>query len=150
MPVLGRIWSGNPKSIELPRLNPFEPDVPDIARLVPRLVEDDRAGWRSVLSPVEQIEADAGRVPTEDGEVDAVCSCMGAKGKRRTRPNRLHFALLEETFELVELLSASRCRGHRWRMRNSHACYRSAPVAQAGVAETARNADHFARVRVFS
>ena len=90
MPVMGRVRSGDAKAIELPGPNPFEPDVPDVARLVPRRVEDDAAGWRGVLGTIEQVEANASRVPAEDGEVDAVSSHVSAERQRTARSDGLH------------------------------------------------------------
>ena len=77
--------------------------MPDVAGLVLRGVEDDAAGRCRVLRTVEEIEADARRVPTEDGEVCPVPSQVGAEGKRNTGPDRLNLAQREQTLEFVEL-----------------------------------------------
>ena len=117
--VMGRVRSGDAKAIELPRPNPFEPNVPDVTRLVSRRVEDDGAGRRGVLGTVEQVEADAGRVPAEDGEVDAVTSHVSPERKRRAGADGLNLAQLEQTFELVELVGVSRVPGHRQEISTS-------------------------------
>ena len=113
MPLMWRVRPGDAKAVKLPGTDPFEPDVPDIARFVPRWVEDDGARRRIVFGTIEQVEADARCVPAEDGEVDAVPSHVRSKGNRRTRSDGLNLTQLEQPFQFVELLGASRFFGHR-------------------------------------
>ena len=112
MPVVGRVGSSKAKAIELAGLDPFEPDVPDVARPVSCRIENDAPGRRGVFGAVEEVETDARRVPAEDREVDTVGSQVGAERQRSARSDRLNLAQREQTLQLVKLLVAERLSHH--------------------------------------
>jgi hypothetical protein len=80
--------------------------MPDIPGLVPGRVQNDGPGWLGVSAVVEQVEADAGRMAAEDGEVDARTPAMGAEGKWDAGPDGLDLALAQQPFQLCQLLTS--------------------------------------------
>ena len=117
MPLVRRVRSGDAKPVELAGPDPLQPDVPDVAGLVPGRIEDDAPGRHGVLGTGEEVEADAGGVPAEDGEVDAIPARMGAEGQGHARADGLNLAQLQEALELGELLRARVWSGHTCRHR---------------------------------
>src|SRR5450755_3682929 len=59
VPSMRSVGSGETESVELSRFNPLQPNVPDVARLVPGGVEQDAPGWHGILVMIEEIEANA-------------------------------------------------------------------------------------------
>ena len=106
VPFAGSVRSGDAKPVELARLDPLQPHVPDIAGLVPGRVEDDAPGRHGILGVVEEVEADASGVPAEDREVDAIAPQVRPKGKGHARADGLDFAQAQQPLQLGQLLRA--------------------------------------------
>ena len=131
MAVMGRVRPGDAKAIELPGPNPLEPDVPDVARLVPNRIEDDAPGRCRVFCTVEQVEPDASGVPAEDGKVHPGATEVRPQGKRRARSDGLHLAHGEETFQFIKLFVARRLSGHP--TSEGQLAYRCLPSARQSI-----------------
>ena len=91
--------------------------MPDVAGLVPGRVEDDAPGRHGILGIGKEIEADAGGVPAEDGEVDAIPARMGAEWQGHARADGLNLAQTQEPFEFGKLLRARVWSWHTCRHR---------------------------------
>ena len=106
MPFMRRVRSGDAKSVELAGPDPLQPHVPDVAGLVPGRVEEDAPGGHGILGIGKEVEADAGGVPAEDREVDAIPARMGPEGQGHARADGLNLAQTQQAFELGKLLRA--------------------------------------------
>ena len=115
VPLVGRVRSRDAKPVELARGDAGQPHVPDVAGLVAGGIEDDAPRRHGVVGVGEEVEADAGRVPAEDGEVDAVSSRTRSEREGHARADGLHFAQTQQPFQLCQGFGTSRPRTRRVR-----------------------------------
>src|ERR1019366_6351919 len=99
------VGSSKAKSVKLAGMNPLQPEVPDVARLVPCGVEQDAPCRHRILAMIKEIEANTGSVPAENREVHSSAPRTRPKRQGHTRTDGLDFTETQQSLQLVELLS---------------------------------------------
>jgi hypothetical protein len=90
-------------TIELASLDSVQPNVPDIACLVPGGVENDAPRWYRIAGTIEKIQAHADGMAAEDRKIYAAASDVGSQRKRHSRSNRLNFTQTQQVLQLGQL-----------------------------------------------
>ena len=72
MSVPGLVGAVHSIGIQLPGTNPFNPNVPHVTGAVARGIEINHSGGRRVCRKIKKLQADPGRVTTEESEVNSL------------------------------------------------------------------------------